>query len=1183
VAYRLEADNPVPLDALAATPDLFAFVVPETLEDADLNGDGDTRDDVVVLQDRATGVVPRIGEAGNVGQAVIRVRQPPFSFPALAADGDLVAFLGSEDGQGRGDANGNGRVFESILHVFRMAPGGATEVAPDLRLAADAATLVDHRSVAVAGGLVFFRRSEAASARQLTVRGDVDSDGDTGVVTGIGAQGVALSRDGAVIAFDSPAALAAGTDDNIQHLFVRDLRAGFTDFVAVADLFRPSITPSSLSSDGRFLAYVRSFDPPGSSVDHAWVRDLAPTGGDPVDRLVSVLPPGTPDSASSLPAMSGDGRFVAFAARSGVPSAIYVRDLEQPVAELASTFDDHLVHTATRPSISDDGRFVFFSDQVENGDGNITLGAYVRDRMLGTLTPVDVGSGFGVASLLPDGRTVAFIDYLNDLVPGDTNAMPDLFLRDLDSGHVTRIEGPFTTANRSLFFSDRDGPIHPGPSNFAISRDGRWVALLLDSLFVTDPTAPGTLPPGIYLHDRLTGAATRVRAEGFRPVMSDGGRHIAFIEPTSSDFTAPHQIVQVSGPDPNDAAADVSGDGDLEDTVLQVLDTGSGDTRTIGPAEAVALAGTTVAFLRPESAGAPGQPSGIDLNGDGDDRDQVVHVSVDGGPPANLARAATVVAVSDGLVAALVSESGEGRDLNGDGDLADGVVHIHRHGAAASDWIDVARAADTIDVSGRFVAFITPEQAQGGTDLDGDGDTADRVLEVYDGDAARIVFTGWTADELVMDGTLLAFRASEAAQNQDLNDDGDQTDHVLQVYDLASGVRYGSRSAATPCRFEACDPRVPYRVSDGAVTFLTLEGDQRADLNRDGDQADLVLQIFRPRPPAVRGAGLRALATDAGEGHVAMLAAVTAGVCTANGLPCAVDENCAEGSCFVPPGGCVRDAGRSCDPSKRGAHDPDPCGAGAFCEPVRGQPGQGTCRITSGPCQRDADCRQVDPDATCRDSGQRFQRVASPLAPQGSGALVFTSAGRCVDGLEHERGVCRRAEDCPPGTTCRPDLIVATAADADGDGVADPLDNCPHDANPEQVDADGNDVGDACERPIGCPADAQCFAAALCTTGDPLVLPECVGKRGERLVGLWNQADALVRQASLPGERAGRRRMIVKASRLLAKSLRLAKRSVRRPQCPAVPVDRIRDARRRVRQLARDFAHCVPRASEGRR
>jgi len=33
----------------------------------------------------------------------------------------------------------------------------------------------------------------------------------------------------------------------------------------------------------------------------------------------------------------------------------------------------------------------------------------------------------------------------------------------------------------------------------------------------------------------------------------------------------------------------------------------------------------------------------------------------------------------------------------------------------------------------------------------------------------------------------------------------------------------------------------------------------------------------------------------------------------------------------------------------------------------------------------------------------------------------------------------------------------------DGDGVPDSTDNCPNDANPDQIDSDSNGIGDACQ------------------------------------------------------------------------------------------------------------------------
>src|SRR5439155_12609459 len=94
--------------------------------------------------------------------------------------------------------------------------------------------------------------------------------------------------------------------------------------------------------------------------------------------------------------------------------------------------------------------------------------------------------------------------------------------------------------------------------------------------------------------------------------------------------------------------------------------------------------------------------------------------------------------------------------------------------------------------------------------------------------------------------TLVAFRTREAAQGgQDLNGDGDVADDVLNVYDAATHALIRTGQVVTPCRLEACDPRQPYRVFGSKVKFLTFEADQGGrDLNGDGNATELILQSF---------------------------------------------------------------------------------------------------------------------------------------------------------------------------------------------------------------------------------------------------------------------------------------------------------------------------------------------------
>ena len=160
-----------------------------------------------------------------------------------------------------------------------------------------------------------------------------------------------------------------------------------------------------------------------------------------------------------------------------------------------------------------------------------------------------------------------------------------------------------------------------------------------------------------------------------------------------------------------------------------------------------------------------------------------------------------------------------------------------------------------MEASGSVIAFLTSEAAQGGTDLNGDGDDNDRVLQLYDAAADQLITPGLSAEDFVVGAPavtlcgrhqLIAFRTSEAAEGgRDLNGDGDTTDDVLNIYDAETRTLIPTGQAVTPCRLAACDPRQPYRVSGSQVKFLTLEADQGGrDLDGNGNATDLVLQSF---------------------------------------------------------------------------------------------------------------------------------------------------------------------------------------------------------------------------------------------------------------------------------------------------------------------------------------------------
>jgi hypothetical protein len=161
------------------------------------------------------------------------IRQPPFSFPAVAAEGDVVAFLEPEPAQGDQDENHNGQVFETILRVFRL--GGGELISDGAPITADGAPLINRRSLLASNGRVFFRTSEGAVAREAITLASAASDLPTQQNIS-GEDGLSISADSRFDAFASRACPLGcfGQKRDIDVVFVRDRLTGVTERVSVA-------------------------------------------------------------------------------------------------------------------------------------------------------------------------------------------------------------------------------------------------------------------------------------------------------------------------------------------------------------------------------------------------------------------------------------------------------------------------------------------------------------------------------------------------------------------------------------------------------------------------------------------------------------------------------------------------------------------------------------------------------------------------------------------------------------------------------------------------------------------------------------------------------------------------------------------------------------------------------------
>src|SRR5262249_25964308 len=151
------------------------------------------------------------------------------------------------------------------------------------------------------------------------------------------------------------------------------------------------------------------------------------------------------------------------------------------------------------------------------------------------------------------------------------------------------------------------------------SPDGRWVT------FLTNATNLVPTPTGgryhCYRHDRLTGFTDLVSASAAGApangdvynvgcIVSDDGQTAFFDDDdpllVSGDVNGAADVL-ANGPSrtPTGAelAADLTGDDQLDDTVLSTIDLSTGALTGICPAGAVAVAAGAAAFLRPENAG----------------------------------------------------------------------------------------------------------------------------------------------------------------------------------------------------------------------------------------------------------------------------------------------------------------------------------------------------------------------------------------------------------------------------------------------------------------------------------------------------------------------------------------------------------------------------------------------------
>jgi Tol biopolymer transport system component len=278
-------------------------------------------------------------------------------------------------------------------------------------------------------------------------------------------------------------------------------------------------------------------------------------------QLLSTVDPAQPPPAggggdSLAPVISPDGRYLLFASLANnlvltsnttpIPLQfspklnVFLRDRTNLTTTLVSV---NLSGTAggdgdSLPAgLSSNGRYALFESSASDlipTDANNATDIFIRDLTAGTTLMVSVSTNGAPgnrasrgAVITPDGRFVAFVSEANDLVPGDSNGIADVFVRDLQEGTTTRVSvGALPSA--SLGASSSELP--------DITPDGRYVAFYSTA---ANLVAGAENSSDLYVRDLVSGTTTWASSSAYDAVRA--------VSPSTTKVTSYSHVLSTNG------------------------------------------------------------------------------------------------------------------------------------------------------------------------------------------------------------------------------------------------------------------------------------------------------------------------------------------------------------------------------------------------------------------------------------------------------------------------------------------------------------------------------------------------------------------------------------------------------------------------------------------------------------
>ncbi|MBC8405391.1 MAG: hypothetical protein H8E15_09205 [Planctomycetes bacterium] len=342
--------------------------------------------------------------------------------------------------------------------------------------------------------ILFIGLWSSVTSPQFTSRVSLDDGGLGGAGASVNP---ALSSSGRHVAFQSSAPLdpnASGFTD----VYVRDRTAGTISLLSLSYLGGPAnsnSTDSTLSDDGRYVAFQSNA---GNLVagdlngfGDVFLADRDPDANGTFDEgnstliRLSVNGGGIEGNGpSSLPVLSGDGRYVTF-----------ISIANNLVATDVNGMPDQFVY--------------------EIATGNLTMLSLASNGSQGNLP-----SGPGVLS--QDGRFLSFTTQATNFDVADTNGLPDIYLHDRDpDGNSVFDEGNGTTTWVS--YTSGGGPANASCSNADLSANGNGLVFQSAATNLTPSSSAGISQ--IYYRQLSSGQLTLISRNLLSQVGNDASTY----------------------------------------------------------------------------------------------------------------------------------------------------------------------------------------------------------------------------------------------------------------------------------------------------------------------------------------------------------------------------------------------------------------------------------------------------------------------------------------------------------------------------------------------------------------------------------------------------------------------------------------------------------------------------------